>query len=569
MQRLQSLLRSIDGRSYPAYKQIAGNHSAPPIELFIDHVQGDPFAAPSSVRLRIACSWPSERYSPEVRRRTLEDFLQRRVTRWINQRRPGRYGSGKSGLISISAPSQEVLWRSGVLVRPDWVEIRLAVGLPAAGRRVLGREAVRLLIEELPKLARETVTPDVAEGDSLRNHLVTVEDSMWLRNQIEEDGFVAFIPDGAILPRFSGIDPRPMEHGAKQFASPTSLKKVLTLPSGREITGMAIPRGVTLIVGGGYHGKSTLLFAIERGVYDHIPGDGREFCVTVPDAMRIRAEEGRRVASVDISSFIQDLPNGRSTSAFSTDDASGSTSQAAAIVEAIEVGTDLLLVDEDTAATNFMIRDRRMQLLVNKEQEPIVPFVDRVRELYDSFGISTILVLGGSGDYLDVADLVIAMREYEPEDITQQAREVAKLVPTGRKRELPGPLQYPPARVPDPGSIDPSRGRKSVAIKARRKDVLAFGREEIDLGSLSGPVELAQVRAIGDALHRLAVRHLDGRTTLKEALSRLEEVLQSEGLDVLRPFGAVHGDYAMPRTVDIAAALNRLRTLRISKMGKG
>jgi predicted ABC-class ATPase len=327
--------------------------------------------------------------------------------------------------------------------------------------------------------------------------------------------------------------------------------------------------GVTLIVGGGYHGKSTLLSAIERGVYDHIPGDGRELCVTVPSAMRIRAEEGRRVASVDISAFIKDLPDGRPTSSFSTDDASGSTSQAAGIAEAIEVGSSLLLVDEDTAATNFMIRDKRMQLLVHKDHEPIVPFVDRVQELHRSFGISTILVIGGSGDYLDVADLVLAMNRYEPEDVTREAREVATLVVTGRDHELPGPLSLPPHRVPDATSIDPSRGRKSVAIKARRKDTIAFGREEIDLGSLSGPTELAQVRAIGDALHRLSRKHLDGETTLKTALSRLEEELQADGLDVLRPFGAVHGNYAMPRTVDIAAALNRLRILRISRMIRG
>lgn len=566
MQKLRSLLHSLDRRSYPAYKEIRGTHGMRPVELFIDHVQGDPFAAPSRVRIRLHTQWPRGRFDSEIKRTALEDFLQRRVARWIHRRGTGRSGSGKSGVILVTRPGQEILKRSGILVTPSWVEIRAAVGLPAAGRRILARQAVYLLTEELPALAQETLTPAVADGKELIEHLETAEDSHWLRAQLPTHGLVTFLADGAVLPRRSGVDPRPMEQGARSLSSPGSLRKTFIMPSGREICGLAIPEGVTLIVGGGYHGKSTLLSAIERGVYDHIPGDGREFCVTVPTAMKIRAEEGRRVASVDISPFINDLPDGRSTQCFSTDDASGSTSQAAGLVEAIEVGTGLLMVDEDTAATNFMIRDRRMQLLVSKDHEPIIPFVDRVQELHRSLGISTILVLGGSGDYLDVADLIIAMETYEPLNVTEQARGVAARVPTGREYEPPGPLSRPPERIPDPASIDPSRGRKSVAISTKRKDTISFGREEIDLGSLSGPTELAQVRAIGDALNRLASAHFDGHRTLREALELLDHELLDNGLDLLRPFGAVHGDYAMPRTVDIAAALNRLRTLRIVRM---
>jgi len=563
MNRLVEQIRRMDRRSYPAYKQLKGRHGTPPLELYIDHVQGDPFAAPSKIRIRLYVEWPDERFGSEIRRTALEDYLHRRIARWLHTRRDRRSGSGKSGGIFVTTPGQEILKRSCVVVEPGYVEIRLAAGLPAAGRRILAHEAIRLLTEDLPALARETVSPSHADGEDLAKHIRIAEDSKWLRTELQNRDLVAFIPDNAVLPRKSGIDPRPLDRGVKRFKTPHSFRTSFTMPSGASITGMGIPDGVTLIVGGGYHGKSTVLSAIERGVYDHIPGDGREFCVSEPSAMRIRAEEGRRVASVDISPFIRDLPDGRSTREFSTDDASGSTSQAAGLVEAVEVGCRLLLVDEDTAATNFMIRDRRMQLLVNAKHEPIIPFVDRVRELHRSLGISTILVLGGSGDYLDVADYIISMESYEPHDICQKAREVAEMIPTGREQELPGPLVPPPYRIPDPLSIDPSRGRKPVAIKTRRRDTISFGREEIDLGSLSGPTELAQVRAIGDAINRLGEKYLDGKRSLVDALELLETEMETNGLDILRPFGSVHGEYAWPRIVDIAAALNRLRTLRI------
>ena len=101
---------------------------------------------------------------------------------------------------------------------------------------------------------------------------------------------------------------------------------------------MGIRKGITLIVGGGYHGKSTLLKALEAGVYNHIAGDGREFVITDDTAFKLRAEDGRSITGVDISPFIKNLPNKKDTVHFSTEDASGSTSQAANLMEALESG---------------------------------------------------------------------------------------------------------------------------------------------------------------------------------------------------------------------------------------
>ena len=165
------------------------------------------------------------------------------------------------------------------------------------------------------------------------------------------------------------------------FVSPSSMEVTLNLPNHGPLKGMGIPKGITLIVGGGYHGKSTLLEALELGVYNHIAGDGREYVITESDAVKIRAEDGRSIKSADISLFINDLPNGKDTCCFYTEDASGSTSQAANVMEAIETGSRLLLIDEDTSATNFMIRDELMQRVVKRSQEPITPFIERVQWL--------------------------------------------------------------------------------------------------------------------------------------------------------------------------------------------
>jgi predicted ABC-class ATPase len=557
---LSRSLARIDGRGYKAYRDCRGRHAEGDFELFVDHVQGDPFAAPSRMRVRLPNDWPAEDVASRTRRIALEDFLARSVARAAGGAR--RSGSGKSGLVEIDAGGAEVLERSAVRVTRDWLEARLDVGLPAAGRRVLGREAEALLCQELPRIARIGLAE--ADRDAGRRFLDCVENQQAIRAQLAERGLVAFIGDGAILPRASGVSQAPLED-AVAFSSPDALRVELAVPHapGR-VAGMGIPRGVTLIVGGGYHGKSTVLRALERGVYPHVPGDGREWVVTDAAAVKVRAEDGRRVERVDISAFIADLPGGRSTRAFSSDLASGSTSQAAGIVEAVEAGASVLLLDEDTCASNFMVRDARMQELVPRGDEPITPFVDRVRELHERLGISSVLVMGGCGDYFDVADTVVAMRSYRPELRTREARAVAEARPTGRRREVSEPLARPAPRTPDPTSLDPSRGRRDVKIDARSAEEAGFGHERIDLRGVDQLVDRSQTRAAACAL-QLARERFAG-AALPAILDGLESLLDAEGIDVLDPFyrpGAHPGRLARPRRFEIAAALNRLRSLRV------
>jgi predicted ABC-class ATPase len=574
---LRRLLGQIDGKGYKAYKDIEGVYDFGSFVLAIDHVQGDPFAAPSKVRVRMPHHvnyLPSALSNTSVRRIALQDYLARLADQVIRRTVQGRRGAGKSGLIAIDAGRQEVLQRTAVLVTPQWVEARLEVGLPAAGRTILGRQAEAILCKDLPQIAEQSLRWYNLPQRDVEHFVACIENQEFMRAQLDKKGLVAFVADGSILPRQSGATDKPMDASeAVPFQSPDALRVTLALandtPEAHSHTsGMGIPKGVTLIVGGGYHGKSTLLHALERGIYPHIPGDGREMVVTSPDAVKIRAEDGRRVEKVDISPFISNLPYGRSTTAFTSEDASGSTSQAANILEAIEAGSTVLLVDEDTSATNFMVRDARMQALVHKEHEPITPFLDRVRELYDTRGISTVLVMGGSGDYFDVADHVIMMREYRPYDVTHEAREVAAQHPTHRRAEVSESLRQTTERVPLSESFDPSRGKREVKIDAKGLDLILFGNDPIELRCVEQIVDISQTRAIGHAIHLATERFMDGKATLREVVEMVEAFFDKEGLDELDPFHRRErhpGNFARPRKHEIAAAINRLRTVRMQQ----
>jgi predicted ABC-class ATPase len=377
---------------------------------------------------------------------------------------------------------------------------------------------------------------------------------------LKGQGLVAFVAQDAVLPRRSGVDKRPMTGLVIPFSTPETLRVDFDLPNRGAITGMGIPEGITLIVGGGYHGKSTLLNALELGVYNHIPGDGREFVVARSSAVKIRAEDGRRVEKVDISPFISNLPFHQETRAFSTDDASGSTSQAANIMEALEIGADILLIDEDTSATNFMIRDHRMQELVSKEKEPITPFIDKVQQLKKDLGVSTVLVIGGSGDYFDVADTVICMEEYTPHDCTAKAASIAKKYRAERTPEGGDRFGSFTRRIPLASSFDARKGKREVKISPKGLYAIAFGTQIIDLGALEQLIDVSQTNAIGDAI-QLATRYMDGKRTLNEVISCIFAGFEKYGLDTLSSRPA--GDYAAFRPFELAAAINRLRTLEV------
>lgn len=563
---LVKILSRIEGRGYKAYQDIRGSYEMGTHLLYIDHVQGDPFASPSRVRVQVPLSragFPDYLLDGVERKVALGDILARRAEMVIARLVKGRRGTGKSGMIHIDAGEQEVLPRTAVRIGTDYLEARISVGLPAAGRTVLGHDAASMLTEELGAVVEGTFFMNAWKEEELRRHVWMFEDQNWIRSQLKALGLVAFIGNGSVLPRKSGISNKPMTTSeVVRFFAPSTLEVVIDTKHHGPITGMGIPTGVTLIVGGGYHGKSTLLKAIERGIYNHIAGDGREWVITNPTAVKIRAEDGRYVQKVDITTFISNLPSGEPTSSFTTENASGSTSQAANIIEALEMGAEVLLLDEDTSATNFMIRDARMQMLVPKEKEPITPYIDRVQQLYREKGVSTIIVMGGAGDYFDVCDTVIMMDNYRPHDVTKEAKLTARQLPTKRQPEVPGGLPACRQRVPLKESFNPFRGRK-VKAEARGLHTVVFGELTIDLSLVEQIVDSSQTRAIADII-LYCTRYVDGQRSLRQVLELVYEDITEKGLDVVSPFYGQHpGDLAFPRILETAAAINRMRTLRV------
>ncbi|MGB3491407.1 MAG: ABC-ATPase domain-containing protein [Elainellaceae cyanobacterium] len=583
---LYDLLLDLDQKSYRAYKQIKGHYAFEDFTLIIDHVQGDPFAAPSRVRVQVPqrdrhgnpiAGFPAELFHSRSREIALRDYLTRQFDQ-VASRLKEKRGSGKSGLVAlaclgvarIAPPVQQVLERSALWVNAQQVEARFVVGLPARGRSILGRQAAELLCDDIEAIVHQALTFKALDADAIRHHVEVVEDADWLRKQLASCGLVAFVANGAILPRQSGVSDKPLTQNCVLFKAPEELQVEFQRPNHGAIAGMGIPKGITLIVGGGYHGKSTLLRAIATGVYNHIPGDGREAVVTDRNAVKIRAEDGRSITGVDISPFINCLPQGRSTAQFTTENASGSTSQAANTIEALEMGAMVLLVDEDTSATNFMIRDRRMQALIAKAKEPITPFIDKIRQIYDGFGVSTVLVMGGCGDYFDVADTVMGLESFEVRHLTQAAKAIAKAYATHRTIEGGKEFGHITHRIPKSKRLDLSQGKpqskhkiddRGPKLKARDTDELRFGGEDIDLTAVEQLVDVAQLHAIGGAIARLQESYLDYGHTLRDVIERIIRDIEGEGLDRLTRYP--QGDMAMFRSFELAAAINRLRSLEI------
>lgn len=559
---LELLLNKIDGRGYKAYKDIQGAYQFNDFTLFIDYVQGDPFASPSRIRLTVPqekASFPTELYDTSYKKRAVIDFLSRTVHHNIRQLNASKSGSGKSGQLSIGYCGQEIIDRNYIVIDQSKIEARLEIGLPAAGRRILSKEAKQIFLSIMPHIAQKSLFFQAISNEMLYKQVALAEDQYFLRQELKTRKLVAFIANGSILPRESGISERPMTNKVVPFKSPKRYEIQIQLPNYGVIKGMGIPEGITLIVGGGFHGKSTLLQALELGVYDHIEKDGREYLVTLDNAVKIKAENGRHIEKVNISPFINNLPLGQNTSKFSTMNASGSTSQAANIMEALEIGTELLLIDEDTSATNFMIRDGRMQQLVAKDKEPITPFIDKVRTLYEKQGVSTILVIGGSGDYFEVADHVIMMDEYQPKDVTKNAKDIIKNAESSRKIE---------ETIEDHESLKRILLKSTFTtdyakIKPRGLDTISYNKTEINLRDLEQLIDLNQTNTICFIFQYISEQIAGNTLTLPEIVEKAYDTITTKGLDVISPYKGHPGNMALPRKHEIIGALNRFRNLNI------
>ena len=563
--QLRGDLRDIDRRSYPAYKSLAGSFGFGGYILHIEHVQGDPFAAPSRLRVEVsrrAAAFPDRLCQSPVDRRALADCLLRRFDRQAGRFSFQAKGSGKSGVIAVSRCGQEVLERTACEITDQAVHLRFEVGFPANGRTINAPELEKILFEYLPVCVEQSLFYAKLPKGEAEEAVFLAEDQAYIRQELERRRLAAFVADGAVLPRESGVSDRPMA-GAVPFAAPETMAVELDLPHRGRLRGMGVPEGITLIAGGGYHGKSTLLKALERGVYDHVAGDGREYVITRSSALKIRAEDGRKITNTDVSLFINHLPNGRDTVRFSTLDASGSTSQAANIIEGIESGSRVLLIDEDTSAANLMARDGLMRLAIAPDKEPITPFLERVSDLYKKAGVSVILVVGSCGDYFHVADKVLQMDAYRALDITDRTRALLE----GRPGVDPAPdFRLPADRrtLPIAGAVQTRRnyrggGTVQERLKVRRlgKTAFSLGGEDLDLRYVEQLVDGEQTQALACILRYVRERWTGQQVNVREVVDQVERILETEGLAGICGDRTVPSGLAMPRRQEIFACLNR------------
>lgn len=558
---LRTSLRAMDHRSYPAYKSLAGSYRFDRFILSIDHVQGDPFASPSSVHVEVdrkAAGFP-ERFLQQVCGRiALQDYLTRQFASRMEAYNFKAKGSGKSGLLSITRCGQEVLERSACEIAQDRILVRFHVGFPAFGRTIDAGGLEKILFEFLPKCVESSFFYRNLNAKQVEAAVYLAEDQQEVRRILAENGLAAFVANGSILPRKSGVSDLPMKDSIP-FVSPGSMEKTLRLPHRGEVKGMAIPQGITLIVGGGYHGKSTLLSALQMGVYNHISGDGRELVITDATAVKLRAEEGRSIRGTDISMFIRDLPNGKDTTSFDTEDASGSTSQAAGVVESIEAGAGLFLIDEDTSATNFMVRDDFMQQVISREKEPITPFLERARDLYEKAGISTILVAGSSGAFFHIADRIVQMDCYRPVDITGRVKKLC-MEHAAPRTQAPGFAVPDFRRVMRAASGNPgktTRGERKK-IKTFGRDAFSIDRETVDLRLVEQLADSEQTSALAYLLRYGTEQLMDGKHTVRQVAERLFSLLEQKGWEAFcGPY--VPCGLAKPRIQEVYACLNRYR----------
>ena len=619
---LKQILERIDHRGYPAYKDTRGVYQFGTYILGIDHVQGDPFAAPSRLHIQVAgraVRIPKELYDSKHKKTAVADYLLRNFAKQLERHSFQAHGSGKSGIIQVTRCGQEVLERTACEIdeKTGDVTVRFEVGFPARGRTIQAGELVKILYQYLPACVEKALYYKNMDRNAVKQAAELSVDQEYIREQLKKEGMVAFVADGSILPRESGVSQRPMKD-AVPFASPDSMRITMKLPYKGMLTGMGIRKGVTLIVGGGYHGKSTLLKALESGVYNHIPGDGREYVITDETAVKLRAEDGRSINHVDISLFIRDLPNKKDTTCFSTADASGSTSQAAAVIESIEAGTRAFLIDEDTSATNFMLRDDLMQRIVSRDKEPITPFIERARDLYKQAGISTVLVAGSSGAYFFIADTIIQMDAYRPFDITEMVKNACeqeaskpaiqapgfKLPTAGRKLAAGGTgravgamaLNFGDSRAEaggesqeegenssrsgrfgnrggsasDAGRFERGRGGRREAdrnsdrntrIKVRVHDKHSFqvAKEPVDLRFVEQLADSEQTAALAQMVRYCLEKGLLERCTVQETVATLLKAYEADGLSVFSDASYAAMGLAMPRVQEIYACLNRFR----------
>ncbi len=581
MKNLINRLTRLEGKSFGQLKSMAGLTSEfETFKLKFEHIQGSPGAHPASI-FRVSVDLVDAGYkgqwtSTPVRKLAISDFLIRKFKKGIMKFAKQNRGVEGTGSFHTIELGQAILERDCVEITSDNIFLWFIFSFPSrsgGGGKLDVQETLIMLQQELSAIVAYALRPENYSQrtiQALEKHIQCTEDWHAIQDKLKDAGLVAFIADKALLPRKSGKDDCPMESGVVPFESPKTLRVTFNLPGSRNITGLGIPAGVTVITGGGYHGKSTLLQSVTSGIYPKIPDDGRQYVVTRKDAVCIQAEEGRSVKGVNISPFIVSLPKGRKTDRFSTNDASGSTSQAASIIEAIETGAGTLFFDEDSCATNLLVRDEAIERILPLDREPIRPLVLSVRSLWKHHGISSVFVVGGLGAFLKQADTIIMMDDYCCYDISEKVRkEFGPVHDPAVKIVLPESLRALSNDNFDPGYLN-KRMKKKVPVRikplrgAPRK--LEYGMDLIEMDAIEQLEGIPQVRTIGLLLLLIREEMVNGKgekRNVRQWIEWLDGLIKQKGIAALNQ--TYRGIHAMPPLWTVAAAINRARSLKLEE----
>ena len=454
----------------------------------------------------------------------------------------------ESGMIYSYHPGNEVLMRNAAYItemdQVYFLNILVLIQLPLHNHK----KGMNIMCKVLPGIVKNFIN-QFNLGD-LHESMDLFLLQQKIRNWLETSPYSGFIANNSILPRdVNGIASK---IDALFFESPKAYEIEIF---GHK--GMGIPKGIVVITGGGYSGKSTLLDAIAAGIYNHVAGDGRELCITNTQSIKITAEDGRCINNVDISPFIKWIPN-KNPEDFSTTHASGSISQAANIMEAINMGVSLFLIDEDKTAANFMFKDPYMkEILAN---DPIVPFFDRIRQLYRDMNISCILVIGSNSEYLYKADHVLLMDEYTIYDINDK---IKKSFNENHDLLIPE-IKWNKHKVLISNSLT-NYPKESIC---ERMDIsefgfVIFGEETVDIRVFDHLSE-AQIHAIVFIMREISKINHETDIDLHVCIDKLLDDINIKGIDnIFSTFFAIDRWLEIPRKIDVLSVIYRMKNIKL------
>lgn len=567
-----NLLAGLDGQPFSEYQQLVGDFDFSRYVIKcsrIDLNSSDALAPVFSIRIpQTIAEIPEYLFDTPVRRTAMEDLLLRRLADHIGAVANYDHNGIARRHIHSAAPNQKILPRNALLLTSEYIEVYVRITLPTQQVIVEGEPVVsidgdmaqHIFFDDLPEIVSNSLlycNIDAAEADRFVNNM---EDADHLRQHLAASGQVSYLAEGAMISRMAGSD-LPDYENLLPMEMDEELIEEVDVPHAGTVRGMGVPTGLTLVLGESDSGRVELMNAIAQGIYNHIPGDGRERIVTVADAVNIRSEVGRPIQQVDISAFAEEFPDGSNPASCSTVSAGAFTSQAASTVEALEAGARVLLYDEHSSSSTFLSSDTRVTPLLGKSSRNTLAAI--ARRMVDELGIS--MVVAGSSlvaEFIPIADKILKVENFRISDITEEAKALEIAVPEAAGETVNLGSMLSRARWAMPSSIDPSIGREDLVILAEDADFLQFGRSLVDLDGVSQLADADQTRAIGFVLYYAKLRYMDEGYSIREILDLVDRDLSNEGLNTL--VRELRGDLARPRRYEVAATLNRLPSFRVS-----